>query len=251
MWVSLAPKEKMMRETKIVNKAGREEVEQMFNSIAGYYDFLNHFLSLGTDRWWRRRAISTIGRHLQPVRILDVATGTGDLAIASLRLNPVKVTGIDISDGMLELGRRKIAEHHLDDKIELLKGDSEAINFADDTFDVVMVAFGVRNFEHTLTGLNEMFRVLRPRGMIMVLEFSRPSLFPFKQIYNFYFTRVLPWIGRRVSGDNSAYKYLPESVMSFADNEVFLKLLREAGFVCEKQKKLSGGIASIYYGFKQ
>lgn len=242
---------KMMQETGIVNKTRREEVEKMFDSIAGHYDFLNHFLSLGTDRWWRRRAISIIGKHIQPVRILDVATGTGDLAVASLRLNPVKVTGIDISDRMLELGRRKIRERHLDEKIELLRGDSEAINFADDTFDAVMVAFGVRNFEHTLTGLSEMFRVLKPRGMIMVLEFSRPSLFPFKQLYNFYFTRILPWVGRRVSGDSKAYTYLPESVMSFPDNDAFLILMREAGFVSEKQKKLSGGIASIYYGFKQ
>lgn len=251
MWVSLATKEKMMKVSDEVRKAPREEVEQMFDSIAGRYDFLNHFLSLGTDRWWRRRAISIIGKNIQPVRILDVATGTGDMAIASLRLNPVRVTGIDISDRMLELGRKKISDMHLGDKIELLRGDSEAINFADETFDVVMAAFGVRNFEHTLAGLTEMFRVLRPRGMIMVLEFSKPSLFPFRQIYNFYFTSILPWIGRRVSGDKNAYTYLPESVMSFPDNEAFLKLLREVGFVSEKQKTLSGGIASIYYGFKQ
>lgn len=241
----------MMQKSITDQRAGREEVEQMFDSIARHYDFLNHFLSLGTDRWWRRRAINTIGKQIQPVRILDVATGTGDLAIASLRLNPVRVTGIDISEGMLDLGRKKIMERHLDDRIELLKGDSEAINFADETFDVVMVAFGVRNFEHTQKGLSEMFRVLRPRGMIMILEFSKPTLFPFKQLYYFYFTRILPWIGRMVSGDSRAYTYLPESVMSFSDNESFLILMREVGFVCEKQKKLSGGIASIYYGFKQ
>ena len=251
MWVSLATKEKMMNVTNQVGKAPREKVEQMFDSIAGRYDFLNHFLSLGTDRWWRRRAINIIGKNIQPGRILDVATGTGDLAIASLSLNPVRVTGIDISDRMLELGRKKISEMHLDDKIELLRGDSEEINFADETFDVVMAAFGVRNFEHTLAGLTEMFRVLKPRGMIMILEFSKPSLFPFKQVYNFYFTVVLPQIGKRVSGDQNAYSYLPQSVMSFPDNEAFLKLLREAGFVSEKQKKLSGGIASVYYGFKQ
>lgn len=251
MWVSLATKEKMMNLTNQVGKAPREKVEQMFDSIAGRYDFLNHFLSLGTDRWWRRRAINIIGKNMQPGRILDVATGTGDLAIASLSLNPVRVTGIDISDRMLELGRKKISEMHLDDKIELLRGDSEEINFADETFDVVMAAFGVRNFEHTLAGLTEMFRVLKPRGMIMILEFSKPSLFPFKQVYNFYFTVVLPQIGKRVSGDQNAYSYLPQSVMSFPDNEAFLKLLREAGFVSEKQKKLSGGIASVYYGFKQ
>lgn len=251
MWVSLATKEKMMNVTNEVGKARREKVEQMFDSIAGRYDFLNHFLSLGTDRWWRRRAINIIGKNIQPGRILDVATGTGDLAIASLSLNPVRVTGIDISDRMLELGRKKISEMHLDDKIELLRGDSEEINFADETFDVVMAAFGVRNFEHTLAGLTEMFRVLKPRGMIMILEFSKPSLFPFKQVYNFYFTVVLPQIGKRVSGDQNAYSYLPQSVMSFPDNEAFLKLLREAGFVSEKQKKLSGGIASVYYGFKQ
>lgn len=240
----------MMEEINKDKVNARVQVEAMFNSIAGHYDFLNHFLSLGTDRWWRRRAINIVGRHLHPEKILDVATGTADLAIASIKLKPAKVIGIDISEEMLNLGRRKIVARGLDDKIELLRGDSEAIAFPDGSFDAVMAAFGVRNFENTLRGLTEMARVLRPGGMIMILEFSRPAHFPFKQIYNFYFTRILPWIGRRISGDKSAYTYLPRSVMSFPDNEAFLKLLRDAGFTNERQKKLSGGIASIYYGFR-
>jgi len=230
--------------------ADKKQVEGMFNSIAGHYDFLNHFLSMGIDRCWRKRAIKIISRHLHPQFILDVATGTGDLAIASLKLNPLKVTGIDISDGMLELGRKKINDRGLSDKIELLKGDSELLSFPDQTFDVAMSAFGVRNFENTFSGLSEMYRVLKRGGMIMILEFSKPSAFPFRQIFNFYFLAILPWIGRKVSGDKSAYSYLPESVQQFPDNEAFLTLLREAGFTGEKQKKLTGGIASIYIGFK-
>jgi demethylmenaquinone methyltransferase / 2-methoxy-6-polyprenyl-1,4-benzoquinol methylase len=239
----------MQQENRSMEKS-RSEVEVMFNSIARHYDFLNHFLSFGTDRFWRRRAINTIGRHLRPSAILDVATGTADLAICSLRLNPDKVTGIDISESMLELGRKKIADKNLGEKIELFRGDSEAIQYKDGTFDVAMSAFGVRNFENTLKGLSEMCRVLREGGMIMILEFSRPAHFPFRQAYKFYFTRVLPWVGKKVSGDIKAYSYLPDSVMNFPDNEDFMKLLLDAGFGDVHQIRLSGGIASIYYGFK-
>jgi demethylmenaquinone methyltransferase/2-methoxy-6-polyprenyl-1,4-benzoquinol methylase len=184
------------------------------------------------------------------VHILDVATGTGDLAVAALRLDPEKITGIDISEKMLALGREKIAQLGHSGKIELLKGDSEHIMYPDMTFDAVMSAFGVRNFEDTSAGLKEMYRVLRPGGMIMVLEFSRPATFPMKQFYGFYFTRILPWIGRKISGDPGAYNYLPESVMSFPDNEDFLMLLRGVGFINNSQKKMTGGIASIYCGFR-
>jgi demethylmenaquinone methyltransferase/2-methoxy-6-polyprenyl-1,4-benzoquinol methylase len=180
----------------------------------------------------------------------DVATGTGDLAVAALRLDPEKITGIDISEKMLALGREKIAQLGHSGKIELLKGDSEHIMYPDGTFDAVMSAFGVRNFEDTSAGLKEMYRVLRPGGMIMVLEFSRPARFPMKQFYGFYFTRILPWIGRKVSGDPGAYNYLPYSVMSFPDNEDFLELLQKAGFINTSQKKMTGGIASVYSGFR-
>lgn len=227
-----------------------EQVEKMFDSISKHYDLLNHLLSLGTDRLWRRKAVRLIGNHCSPGTILDVATGTGDLAIEALKLGPDKVTGIDLSSRMLEEGRRKIEAMGYGEKIELLKGDASSTGFGDSDFDAVMSAFGVRNFENTLAGLTEMCRVLKPGGMIMVLEFSRPSMFPLKQVYGLYFRQLLPRVGRRVSGDPSAYKYLPESVMSFPDNEKFLSLLTSAGFAGARQKKLTGGIASIYYGFK-
>jgi demethylmenaquinone methyltransferase/2-methoxy-6-polyprenyl-1,4-benzoquinol methylase len=222
----------------------------MFNSIAWRYDFLNHFLSFGTDRSWRRKAIATIGKRTKPSFILDVATGTGDLAIASLKLRPAKVTGIDISDKMLEIGKEKIRKAGLSERIELFRCDSESISFPDNSFDVSMVAFGVRNFSNPLAGLKEMRRVIRPGGMIMVLEFSRPVAFPFRQIYNFYFLNILPFFGRMFSKDKKAYSYLPDSVMNFPDNENFLKLLDDAGFDELEQKRLTRGIASIYTGIK-
>lgn len=227
-----------------------EQVERMFNSISRHYDLLNHLLSLGTDRSWRRKAVDMIGRHARPHTILDVATGTGDLAIEAMRLGTEKVIGIDLSSGMLEEGRRKIARKGYSGRIELLSGDALATGFPDETFEAAMSAFGVRNLEDTLRGLKEMFRVLRPGGMIMVLEFSRPSIFPLKQLYGFYFRRILPLIGRWVSGDPEAYSYLPDSVMSFPDNEKFLALLSSAGFIQVSQRRLSGGIASIYSGFR-
>lgn len=239
-----------MRDTTGKNGPSAEQVERMFDSISKHYDRLNHLLSLGTDRLWRKKAVSRIGINCRPLQILDVATGTGDLAIEALSLNPEKVTGIDISTKMLEMGRRKTEKLGVSDRIELIKGDASSIGFAEGTFDAAMSAFGVRNFENTLAGLTEMCRVLKPGGMIMVLEFSRPSWFPFRQIYGFYFRRILPGIGRKVSGDPSAYTYLPESVMSFPDNEKFLDLLTMAGFTRVRQERLSGGIASIYTGFR-
>jgi demethylmenaquinone methyltransferase / 2-methoxy-6-polyprenyl-1,4-benzoquinol methylase len=228
----------------------RARVESMFDSIAWRYDFLNHFLSFGTDRLWRRKAIKVTGRNFKSGTILDVATGTGDLALAALKLNPSKITGIDISEKMLEIGREKIGRKGLTEKIELLKGDSENIGFPDNHFDAAMVAFGVRNFSDPVTGLKEMLRVIKPGGIVMVLEFSKPASFPFRQIYNFYFLNILPFFGRFFSKDKDAYRYLPESVMKFPDNERFLSLLSDAGFASPWQKKLSGGIASIYTGIK-
>lgn len=228
----------------------KKAIESMFDSIAWRYDFLNHFLSFGVDRLWRRRAIRLIGKTHKPGFILDVATGTADLAISALKLNPEKITGIDISESMLEIGREKILKKGLSQRIQLLRGDSEKIEFNNDSFDVAMVAFGVRNFADPLSGLKEMRRVIKPGGMVMVLEFSKPSHFPFRQIYNFYFLNILPFFGRFFSKDKNAYRYLPESVMRFPDNEEFLRLLAEAGFIDSKQIKLSGGIASIYTGIK-
>lgn len=233
-----------------IKQEKRAAVESMFDSIAWRYDFLNHFLSFGTDYRWRKRAIGIISKHQEHPRILDVATGTGDLAIAALKIEPVKITGIDISEKMIEIGREKLKERGLTEKIELFKGDSEHIDFKDNSFDVTMVAFGVRNFSDPLKGLSEMYRVTRPGGFLMVLEFSKPVSFPFRQIYNFYFLNILPLFGRLFSKDKRAYSYLPESVMKFPDNESFLNIVVEAGFVKEQQVKLTGGIASIYTGIK-
>jgi demethylmenaquinone methyltransferase / 2-methoxy-6-polyprenyl-1,4-benzoquinol methylase len=228
----------------------RAAVESMFDSIARRYDFLNHFLSFGIDYIWRRRAIRIISRYYKNPGILDVATGTGDLAIAAMKLNPTKITGIDISKKMLEIGKEKVAKKNFSGKIELIQGNSEDIPFGDNVFDVAMVAFGVRNFSDPLKGLSEMNRVIREKGMIMVLEFSKPSVFPFRPVYNFYFRNILPFFGKLFSKDKAAYRYLPDSVMKFPDNDEFLKLLVAAGFSDTNQIKLTGGVASIYTGVK-
>jgi demethylmenaquinone methyltransferase/2-methoxy-6-polyprenyl-1,4-benzoquinol methylase len=228
----------------------RASVESMFDSIAWRYDFLNHFLSFGIDHLWRQRAIKIIAKSFKNPHILDVATGTGDLALAAMKLDPSAITGIDISGEMLKIGRAKIEKKGLSGIIELLPGDSENIPFSDNVFDVAMVAFGVRNFSDPLKGLTEMNRVIRAEGMIMVLEFSKPSSFPFRPVYNFYFRNILPFFGKLLSRDKAAYSYLPDSVMKFPDNEEFLKLLDLAGFSHTRQIKLTGGVASIYTGIK-
>jgi len=234
----------------INTKDKRAAVESMFDSIAWRYDFLNHFLSFGIDRLWRRKAIKIISKSFKNPHILDVATGTGDLAIAAMKLNPSGIDGIDISTKMLEIGKAKIDRKGFTGKINLIAGDSEKIPFEDRHFDVVMVAFGVRNFSDPLKGLSEMNRVLRDGGMIMVLEFSRPKGFHFRPVYNFYFKKILPFFGKLLSRDKSAYSYLPDSVMRFPDNEEFLDLLIRAGYSDPQQRKVTGGVASIYTAFK-
>jgi demethylmenaquinone methyltransferase/2-methoxy-6-polyprenyl-1,4-benzoquinol methylase len=221
----------------------------MFDSIALKYDFLNHFLSFGIDRFWRRKAIRTISAYKKNPVILDVATGTADLAIEAMRIDPVKITGIDISTKMLEEGRKKIERKGLVGKIELVCADSENIPFDNNSFDVAMVAFGVRNFTDPLKGLSEMKRVLNENGMIMVLEFSKPKGVIFRTMYDFYSLGFLPLVGRLVSKDKSAYRYLPDSIRKFPNNELFLDMLQKAGFADTRQIRLSGGIASIYTGF--
>jgi demethylmenaquinone methyltransferase / 2-methoxy-6-polyprenyl-1,4-benzoquinol methylase len=227
----------------------KSQVAQMFNSIAHRYDFLNHFLSAGIDRYWRRRAIDELVAA-KPRRILDVATGTADLAIAALRADPEHITGVDISEGMLSVGRQKLTERHLTDRITLLQGDSEALDFADNSFDAIMAAYGVRNFEHLDKGLAEMYRVLKPGGKLVVLEFSKPRAFPLKQLYNGYFKFILPTVGKMISQDRAAYSYLPESVQAFPDGENFLQHLRLVGFTAPKWKPLTFGISSIYTASK-
>lgn len=227
----------------------KDQVAKMFNNISHRYDFLNQLLSLGIDKTWRKKAIGVL-RPLKPQTILDVATGTGEFAIQALDLNPRKVIGIDISDGMLEIGRKKVIAKNLSSQVELVHGDSENIPFSQNKFDAVTVAFGVRNFENLKKGLSEIKRVLRPGGMVVILEFSKPSTFPFKQVYNFYFRFILPRIGSIVSNDKAAYTYLPKSVEAFPDGEDFLRILHDVGFKNTQCSSLTFGISSIYIATK-
>ena len=227
----------------------KQQVADMFDNISPKYDFLNHFLSLGIDIRWRKKGIKLL-KEIQPKQILDIATGTGDFAIESLKLNPDHVIGVDISEGMLNVGREKLKKRKLDDRITLTSGDSENLPFEDNKFDAIIVAFGVRNFENLEKGLSEMFRVLRPGGKVVVLEFSKPKSFPFKQLYNFYFKNILPTLGKTISKDNSAYTYLPESVKSFPDGKAFTSILDKLGFKQTVCKPLTLGISSIYTGIK-
>lgn len=227
----------------------KQQIALMFNNIAHKYDFLNHFLSMGIDKLWRRKAIKMLQQET-PENVLDIATGTGDFAIEAKKLKPQKIVGIDISTGMLEVGKRKIQKLKLENLIFLEEGDSENLRFEDAHFQAITVGFGVRNFENLQAGLREMHRVLTPAGVAVVLEFSKPRNFPIKQIYNFYFFRILPFFGRLFSKDSSAYTYLPESVQAFPDGDVFLNELKKAGFSQTKQIPLTFGIASIYWAKK-
>lgn len=230
-------------------KSKKQQVEEMFDSISKRYDFLNHFLSLGIDKAWRRKAIAKL-KNDRPKLILDVATGTADLAMEGLTLNPDKIIGVDLSEGMLSMGRIKIKNAGKSDKIELLKGDSERLLFDDNHFDACTVGFGVRNFEHLDQGLQEIYRVLKPGAQLVVLEFSKPKVFPVKQVYNLYFNAILPFWGRYISKSNSAYSYLPESVKHFPDGPDFIQHLNKIGFKNTSTQALTFGICSIYTGVK-
>ncbi|HEY0031141.1 MAG TPA: bifunctional demethylmenaquinone methyltransferase/2-methoxy-6-polyprenyl-1,4-benzoquinol methylase UbiE [Bacteroidia bacterium] len=223
----------------------KEQVATMFNNIAPKYDFLNQVLSMGIHKGWRRKAIRLLA-HKNPKSILDIATGTGDFAVEAMKLNPDKVTGVDISEGMLKYGMEKINKLGLQKKIELRLGDSEKLPFSDRSFDAITVGFGVRNFENLEKGINDIYRVLKPGGMIAILEFSKPRKFPIKQLYHFYFRYITPAVGKLFSKDSSAYTYLPESVNAFPDGQAFLAILSKAGFKETKAIPLTFGIASIY-----
>jgi demethylmenaquinone methyltransferase/2-methoxy-6-polyprenyl-1,4-benzoquinol methylase len=228
----------------------KKQVSGMFDNIAPWYDFLNHFLSLGVDLYWRRKTIASLKRN-PPVDILDVATGTADLAIEAARQFPAaRITGIDISHEMLEIGRKKLPGRKLDRRITLLSGDSENISFPNDSFDAVTVAFGVRNFEDLSKGLLEMRRVLRPGGSLAVLEFSKPAAFPFKQLYNLYFRFALPLIGRLTSKDPKAYAYLYESVQAFPEGEQLAAILSKAGYKNISFRRFTLGICTLYSAYK-
>ncbi|MCC8408900.1 bifunctional demethylmenaquinone methyltransferase/2-methoxy-6-polyprenyl-1,4-benzoquinol methylase UbiE [Mucilaginibacter sp. UR6-1] len=228
----------------------KEQVADMFNNISKTYDFLNHFMSLGIDIIWRKKAINEL-KHDKPGHILDVATGTGDFAFEALTiLKPEKITGVDISRGMLDIAEQKIAKRKLGHKFSVKLGDSEKLPFGDTEFDAVTVAYGVRNFENLEAGMADIFRVLKPGGKVVVLEFSKPRTFPVKQLYNFYFKYITPGIGKLFSKDARAYSYLPESVAAFPDGKNFTAVMDKVGFKNTKNRALTFGICSIYTGVK-
>ncbi len=232
------------------NVTKKIQVAEMFDSIAGRYDFLNHFLSAGIDKGWRKKGIKEL-QNINPKIILDVATGTGDLAVtANSILHPEKIVGIDISEGMLELGRKKIKALKLDNTIELVKGDSETINYRDSSFDAITVAFGVRNFENLEKGINEMFRVLKPGGKVSIIECTMPKNFLLKGFYNFYMFTVVPAFGKLFASNGKAYKYLNNSVQAFPDRKNFLNIMNKAGFKNTYYKSLTLGVCCIYCGSK-
>jgi demethylmenaquinone methyltransferase/2-methoxy-6-polyprenyl-1,4-benzoquinol methylase len=227
----------------------KEMVRKMFDDISPRYDFLNHFLSFGIDKGWRRKLVRRV-QQTGPSQILDVATGTGDLAIALSSIQNVKITGLDISSQMLEIGIKKVSGTRLAQSISFQTGDAEHIPFPDCSFDAVTVAFGVRNFGDLSLGIREMKRVLKPGGMMFILEFSHPAGFPMKQLYGFYSRFFIPVAGRLISGNSNAYRYLPESVAAFPSGTSFLKVLQDEGLKDLTWTPLSAGIASIYQARK-
>ena len=232
------------------NEPKKKQVQRMFDNIAHKYDFLNHFFSMGIDVLWRKKCIRIL-RKENPSTIIDMATGTGDFALEAIRMGlDAHVTGVDLSQGMLDVGIEKIKSRGYQDKISMQQGDSENLPFDDNSFDAYTVGFGVRNFENLNKGLSEMHRVLNPGGITVILEFSKPKSFPIKQLFGFYFKYIMPTIGNLLSKDSSAYTYLPESVMAFPEGEDFLNEMGKVGFKNLRQKKLTGGIASIYIGYK-
>ena len=227
----------------------KEQVTKMFDSIAGRYDFLNHFLSLGIDIIWRKIAVREIAK-INPELILDIATGTGDLAIEVSRLKPTKIIGVDISNNMLDVGRKKMKDKSLDKVIDMQYGDSENLYFKDNSFDAVTAGFGVRNFENLNKGLSEMYRVMKVGGKLAILEPAEPTTFPFKQLYGLYFKFILPFVGNFFSKDDFAYSYLPESVAAFPSRTAFIKEMEKVGFKDSKFRSLTFGIAALYTATK-
>ena len=227
----------------------REKVAAMFDSIASRYDLLNRVLSGGIDRKWRKKVIDLLIES-HPKSILDIATGTGDLALEAVRLGPEKIIGVDISEGMLAIGREKINKKKLSDLITLQLADSTKLPFADNAFDAITVAFGVRNFDNLEKGLSEMLRVTKPGGSVVILEFSKPEKAPVKQLYSFYSRKILPLVGQLLSKQRAAYEYLPESVEQFPHGEAFMKNMKSLGYHDTKAIPLTFGIASIYVGKK-
>jgi len=231
------------------SESKKKQVAEMFNNISHKYDFLNHVLSGGIDILWRKKAVKILAKS-NPKIVLDVACGTGDFALETVKIKPEKIYGVDISSGMLEVGKQKIKKRGLEKLIQFKLGDGEKLDFEDNTFDAITVAFGVRNFENLEAGLADMLRVLKPGGKVVVLEFSTPTKTPMKQLYSFYFKNILPVIGKMFSKDSSAYTYLPESVAAFPDGEKFTTLLDKLGYKNSTCKPLTFGISSIYTAIK-
>jgi demethylmenaquinone methyltransferase / 2-methoxy-6-polyprenyl-1,4-benzoquinol methylase len=232
------------------DKEKQQQVAEMFNNIANRYDLLNSLLSMGIHKGWRRKCVNLLAKR-KPSAILDVATGTGDFAIACAKLNPANITGIDISEGMLAFGREKIKKLGLDRLILLEAGNAETYDAADNSFDAITVGFGVRNFQDLKKGLRNLLRLLKPGGTLVVLEFSYPTNFFVKGMYNFYLGYMTPLTGRLLSKDTRAYSYLAESVKAFPHNEDFVNVMKHCGFVNCSFETLSMGIAGIYAGEKQ
>ncbi len=228
----------------------KEQVTKMFDTISGHYDGLNRVISFGIDIKWRKKVVNIV-KSSQPQSILDIATGTGDLAINLAETNAEKIIGLDISSGMLEIGKEKIKRKNLDSKIEMVLGDSENMPFDDNSFDAITVAFGVRNFETLENGLKEILRVLKPGGTFVILETSMPDKTPYKQGYNFYTKNILPLIGRVFSKDRSAYKYLCESASQFPYGEALNNILRNIGFINVEDLPQTFGVATIYKASKK
>ncbi len=227
----------------------KEQVAEMFDNIANRYDLLNTVLSLGIHKGWRKKCVRILG-NIQPSHILDVATGTADFAIACLKLKPSKITGIDISEGMMNVGRDKIKALHAETVIELRYGNAETFDFPENTFDAIVVGFGVRNFQNLEKGLSNLYRLLKPGGTLLVLEFSYPTNPLVKGVYNFYFSYITPLVGKVLSKDTRAYSYLTESVKAFPNNEKFTDILKTLNYKHTSFKTLSFGIAAIYQGTK-
>ncbi|WP_299396265.1 bifunctional demethylmenaquinone methyltransferase/2-methoxy-6-polyprenyl-1,4-benzoquinol methylase UbiE [uncultured Gelidibacter sp.] len=227
----------------------KQQVAQMFDNISKEYDGLNRVISFGIDIKWRKKVVDIVAKS-KPKRILDIATGTGDLAINLAQTEAQEIIGLDISDGMLEVGRKKIAEKNLSDKIKMTLGDSESLPFEDNSFDAITVAFGVRNFEHLEKGLSEILRVLKPQGTFVILETSVPTKTPFKQGYKIYSKYILPTIGKIFSKDRSAYSYLSESASVFPYGEALNNILRQIGFSNVEDLPQTMGVATIYTATK-
>lgn len=231
------------------DQSKKAEVTEMFNNISGKYDFLNHFLSMGIDKIWRKKSIRFL-KDIKPQCVLDIATGTADFALAALALKPKEIVGLDISEGMLKVGQKKIEKKGVTDVIRLVVGDSENLPFEENYFDALTVGFGVRNFEDLEKGLSEMLRVVRPEGKLIILEFSKPKKFPIKQAFGFYSKRIIPFLGKNISKDEKAYAYLPESVAAFPEGKDFTDILTKVGYKNVEAQTVSGGIATIYTGRK-